>query len=922
MSADYHRRLTELFLHAVDLDPQTRRSWLDELRRDPSGIAADLESLLDHADNAPPLIATGPRPPRTAFLPIAGERAGPYRLLEPIGAGATAVVFRAEQSEPLRREVAIKLIRAGLETEALLARFATERQVLARMDHPNIARVLDAGRTSAGRPYVAMEFVRGEPLTAFCARRGLGVDERLRLLAEVCDAVHYAHQNAIIHRDLKPSNILVAEIAGRPVPKIIDFGIAKAWSRPGDAAAPLTEVGQLIGTPAYMSPEQALADGANLDIRADVYSLGVLLYELLVGCTPLEFRPERGLDELRRMIREQEPDKPSVRATSAALKRRLRGDLDSIASKALAKDRRHRYGTAADLAADIRRHLEHEPIHARPPRLPYRAGKYARKHRTAVTVAGALLPLLTLSTLALGLQARRASRVSTMLLRAYDAPAFIGQRGEAREPKLALRHCATRVRQELADNPLLQGRVLHSIGEALRGLGAVAESVPLLERAHARLRDELGADDPSTLSAANDLALAYSALSRSAGPELLADVLDSQRRTLGAEHPDTLRTTVSLALVLRETLRREEAQRLLASALPALQRVLGADDPETLVATSHLAAVELDLGHVDTAERLLRESIPRMVDGLVEKGRAVYNLACVHALRGDRTRALAGLREAVARGFHLNFFADPNLKSLFDEAEFVALVRRQRFQDRTFEQATERLAEQWLAEGRLVEAEALVQEALDALPAFCLSPRYTFEWLLARIYERQGRYREARPLVEQRIARQRQQGGDDGSWVGQDLWHQVQVELGCGDRAAAIRTIDESSRILGRHHRLGRDAWLRYNHARRLAVLGDAEAALAELTGAVEAGFDQARLVRDDLALRGLLPGKAFAALLARMSRREQAARSLLPAEAEGQPIVQAADLDVARRPRGTVEDEVGLGRGPAHVEAQIEPRP
>jgi len=343
-----------------------------------------------------------------------GEVIDRYRLLEPIGEGGFGIAFRAEQVEPVQRQVALKVIKAGMDTKEVIARFEAERQALALMDHPNIARVLDGGATAAGRPYFVMELVRGIPITGFCDQNRLSTRKRLQLFIKICQAVQHAHQKGIIHRDIKPGNVLVTLQDGEPVPKVIDFGIAKALGQKLTEKTLFSGLQNLMGTPAYMSPEQAALSGLDIDTRADIYSLGVLLYELLTGETPIDAETVRksALDEIRRMIQESEPLRPSTRlqalgeqlsvtaqrrgTESAVLGRLVRGDLDWIVMKCLEKDRQRRYETANGLAVDVARHLNSEPVVARPPSNLYRLQKTLRRHTLAFAAAGAVMASLVL----------------------------------------------------------------------------------------------------------------------------------------------------------------------------------------------------------------------------------------------------------------------------------------------------------------------------------------------------------------------------------------------------------------------------------------------------------------------------------------------------------------------------------------------
>ncbi len=391
---------------------EERRAFLEFACRDDEARLKRLEKLLEARSDAEEFFEFQPAVEPATETPDEGglgARIGPYRLIDRLGAGGCGVVYLAEQQEPVKRKVALKIIRLGMDTESVIARFAMEREALALMDHPNIARVLDAGATVSGRPYFAMELVDGERITGYCDRKRLGLRERLLLFIQVCEAIQHAHQKGVIHRDIKPSNVLVRDHDGRPVPKVIDFGIAKATAGSFDGEATATRSGQLIGTPSYMSPEQAQG-GVDIDTRSDIYSLGALLCELLTGRPPFSHErfKDRGVDEIRGILRDEETGMPSHRLREAPkdeidpiaerrsadpqrLLGQLAGDLDWIVMKAIEKDRCRRYETANALAMDVRRHLDEQPVLARPPSRRYLLAKTIRRNRIAFAAGGVAL---------------------------------------------------------------------------------------------------------------------------------------------------------------------------------------------------------------------------------------------------------------------------------------------------------------------------------------------------------------------------------------------------------------------------------------------------------------------------------------------------------------------------------------------------
>jgi WD40 repeat protein/serine/threonine protein kinase len=484
-------REREIFLGALERSgPAERTAFLEAECRHDQALRRRVEELLHEQAEVGAFLETpaaaGARdstavlgPGGTALIAVVtekpGDNIGLYKLLQQIGEGGCGVVYMAEQERPVRRRVALKVIKLGMDTKSVIARFEAERQALAMMDHPNIAKVLDAGATETGRPYFVMELVRGIRITEYCDQNHLPTRERLMLFIKVCQAIQHAHQKGIIHRDIKPSNILVTLHDGVPVPKVIDFGIAKATEQRLTEKTLFTEFQSFIGTPVYMSPEQAEMSGLDIDTRSDIYALGVLLYELLVGRTP--FDPETllraGLDECRRTIREEEPIRPSTRLatlvaadlTTTAQQRHteslklihlLRGDLDWIAMKCLEKDRARRYATANDLAADIQRHLDSEPVEARPPSNLYRFQKFSRRHRGAFAAVAGIAATLVAGAAISAWQAVRATNAEHRALASQKQESHLRQQAELERARAEQQNAAARLNEYVADINLAQ----------------------------------------------------------------------------------------------------------------------------------------------------------------------------------------------------------------------------------------------------------------------------------------------------------------------------------------------------------------------------------------------------------------------------------------------------------------------------------
>ena len=490
-----------------------------------------------------------------ALPPLAegpGSQIGPYRLLQQIGEGGMGAVFMAEQDRPVRRRVALKVIKPGMDSAQVLARFEAERQALALMEHPNIARVLDAGATDSGRPFFVMELIKGIPITQYCDEARLSPRERLELFVPVCQAIQHAHQKGIIHRDIKPSNVLVTEIDGKPVPRVIDFGIAKATDQRLTERTLFTQFGSIVGTLEYMSPEQASLSGTDVDTRADIYSLGVLLYELLTGTTPLErYRlREAGYAEILRRIKEEEPPKPSTRLSGsgdglasiaarrgmepARLTRQVRGELDWIVMRALEKDRDRRYETATHFARDVERFLTDEPVEACPPSAGYRLRKFARRHRAALSTAAAIAAVLIATTGVSVWQAIRATRAERHAVESAEVVQEVNNffvndilrnskmEGQLRagmqpDPDIKMRtlvdRAAGQIERRFAARPLIEAAIRDAVGNVYSALGLASQALPHLERAYELRRRLLGESNRYTIGTMNDLGIVESDLS-------------------------------------------------------------------------------------------------------------------------------------------------------------------------------------------------------------------------------------------------------------------------------------------------------------------------------------------------------------------------------------------------------------------------
>jgi non-specific serine/threonine protein kinase/serine/threonine-protein kinase len=720
MQAELWKKIESLWQAALAQPPEQRAAFLTQACPDDPQLRAEVQSLLAQQSDSfmedSPLSSLG-NDQTIASGTFPGVMLGPYRLLEILGQGGMGEVWLAVQKQPVRRRVALKLIKAGMDTREVVARFESERQALALMDHPAIAKVFDAGSTTQGRPFFVMEYVAGVPITDYCDKHKLTTRERLELFIHVCEGVQHAHQKAIIHRDLKPSNILVSEVDGKPVPKIIDFGVAKATAQRLSAETMFTRLGSIIGTPEYMSPEQAGSVGEDIDTRTDVYSLGVVLYELLVGALPLDFHNLR-FDEAMNKVRDEDASKPSTKlrtlgeqSTTAArnrsteprtLARLLRGDLDAITLKAIEKERARRYGSPSDLAADIKRHLRNEAVVAHPPSVAYRTGKYIRRHWVGVAVAAAAALLLISFSLTQHFEVRRitrerdrADRVTALMTSMFKVSNPSESRGNKVTAREILDKAAQNIGSGLTQDPELQAQMMHVMGVVYANLGIYSQAHPLLLRAMEIQQRVLGADNPETLSSAYwlGLTLLYQGQYRDS-ERLERQTLQTQTRVLGPENKATLLSMHVLAWSLEQQARFPEAEQLYRKGLAIERRTLGPDEPQTLNSMNNLADCLDEEGHPAEAETLQRQ--------LVEVRRRVLGPD-----NPDTLSSMNNLANAEDRQGH-------HAEAAALHTQVLAMRRRILGPEHPYTLwSMDNLAVALSAEGRNAEAEKLERETLD-----------------------------------------------------------------------------------------------------------------------------------------------------------------------------------------------------------------
>lgn len=651
----------DVFLDALEQPPDARAAFVARACEGDDALREAVDRLLRAHDAAHRVFLDAPtvdaaRAPRLRGAdegddPLIGQRVGFYEVVARLGEGGFAQVYRARQETPVRRDVALKVLKAGMDSGAVIRRFEAERQALARMSHPGIAKIFDAGTTGSGRPWFAMEVVEGRPITEHCDLHRLTLRDRLRLFHRVCLAVQHAHQKGVIHRDLKPANILIVEVDGRPEPRVIDFGIAKALASDDGADASVTMTGQFIGTPLYMAPEQAC--GGAVDTRTDVYALGVALYELLTGSTPfqatrLESRP---LFEVLRAIQEDVPPRPSTKVVSMGddadtvaatrrtdshrLWRELRGDLDNLVSRAIEKDPSRRYSGVTALADDVQRYLDGMPLQAGPPTMRYRAAKTIRRNWVAFSAAGVVLGAtiaLAAGATVFGLRQREnAKRLEDERARSDTAAAFARGILTGVDPARArgadtallreiLAEATQRVENELREQyPEAAFDMRTTLGVAYSRIGDMEAALRLFTLAAVDASERFGPTDRRTLEATSRRATTLTELGRyDEAVALMIPVLEEHRRARGDAHAETQSALLNLATIQGRAGRPAEAKPLLEALYAARLRSLGPDHESTHTAANNLAVVLSDLDEDEGAARILEAVLESQVRTLGE----------------------------------------------------------------------------------------------------------------------------------------------------------------------------------------------------------------------------------------------------------------------------------------------------------------
>ena len=741
-----------IFVQAVEKSGAEREAFLHQACGDNTALLMEVEAFLAASENAGDFLSF----PITALTPMAfetpsgsfegpGSVIGPYKLLEIIGEGGFGSVFMAEQNRPVRRKVALKIIKLGMDTKQVIARFEAERQALAMMEHPNIAKVLEAGATETGRPYFVMELVRGVRITEYCNSQKLTTRQRIELFIHVCNAIQHAHQKGIIHRDIKPSNVLVTMHDDKAVPKIIDFGIAKATTQQLTDKTLFTNYHQFIGTPAYMSPEQAQMSEWDIDTRSDIYSLGVLLYELLTGTTPFDAKQlfNKSESEIQRIIREVEPPRPSTRLNALAqaslkdaaeqrqcdpkqLSRMLRRDLDWIVMKCLEKDRTRRYDAANDLAKDIERYLNNEMVVASPPSKLRRIQKLVRRNKLVFIVAGivtaSMFTGLAFSTWSffreqLARQQAETERrtAEAEAAKSHQVAQFLEDMLNGVRPSVALGRDTTLLREildktaervgtDLRDQPEVEAELRATIAQTYFGLGLYAKSEAMDRQALALRRKTFGDESPKVAESLDDLAGTLHEENKDAeGEAAVREAVAIQRSLLGPENLAVARSLHLLGILFYGQKKMTESESAFRQALAMRRKILGNDDPE---AALWLNGVAIALDH-----------------------------------QGKLAEAETAYRQALSIQKKVYGPEHPDMEVLLDN-----------------------LANILIKQGKLAEAEVVAREVL-ALQRKMLGDEHPHElrslWILCNVLQNQSKLAEAEGVAREILARQKKRLGDN-----------------------------------------------------------------------------------------------------------------------------------------------------------------